>query len=268
MAVPSFQPARVDPLTVPPPPPPDVQQPSPPLVFWSGTVLESGGSRAVMTADVSGNPESAFCSISLTCGGEVYLQDEIASPCEVVEQPVSPDTYQYALKASHVGKPSGVSLRVDHGSAFVLTGESRLHVKLAPTSSPQRAARPRMDPASLPLSAPSVYEGVAVEAQGEPSVHVGDHCSVRFTPVADDPRKNCHVKVECRGNVLYDKSSRCSSDGTSVRDYFDDYGSLFDGDESFSWSEHIVTLEDITPTARKHVELYLHDGKTMEEDHH
>lgn len=252
----------------PAPQPPPAKPPNPPPVFWTGQVLESGAARAakgapcVMTADVSGSDRNATCSLSLTCGGEVIFSDRVAGNCEVIEQAVGPQTYQYRLKATQVGPESGLSFRIDHGTAFVLDGGARLHVKLAPTSNPQKwSDGRRLTSDEFAFAQPSELGGVAVKVQGDASVHSGDHCTVRFSPLADDPRKNCHVKVDCRGNVLYERDDVCTSDGEHVTSYGDGLESVFDGDASFVWSEQLVTIEDLTATARKHVEIYMLEPK-------
>lgn len=252
------------PLPVVPPPKPL----NPPPVFWTGQVLESGAARAakgapcVMTADVNGPDHDTTCSLSLTCGGEVIFSDRVANNCEVVEQSVGVNTYQYRLKATHVGAEQDLSFRIDHGSALVLDGATRLHVKLAPTSNPQKwAAGRRLSNDELPFADVSELAGVAVKVQGDSTVHSGDHCTVRFSPLVDDTRKNCRVKVECRGAVLYERDDVCSSDGTRVTNYVDPFESVFDGDGSFAWNEQLVTLEDMTTTTRKHVEIYMLEPK-------
>lgn len=275
-----MRPAGVVPLAPPPPPAPPPRPLTPPPVFWTGQVLESSdalmvstggavlkGAPCVMTADVSGSDDSATCSVSLTCGGALVIQDDLASTCEVVEKSIGDQSFQYRLKASSIGPSDGLSYRIEPGAAFVIDKGKRLRVKLAPTSNPQKwAGGRRLTHAALPFSQPSELSGLAVKVEGDSRVQSGDKCSLRFRPLDEDVADNCEVEVVCNGSTLYTKRATCRTDGTHVYDYRDAAESVIDGDASFVWDDHLLTLEDLTPVRREHVEIYLLEPKPVDSD--
>lgn len=254
------------PPPIPSPPPPPAPQPSPPLVLWTGHVLESTGVKlakgveCVMTAAIEQASGHTSCAVSLTCGGEVILDHDDAKNCEVVEQQIAGSVLQYRMKATTVAEENHRSFRIDHGSAVVIDDENTfVRVQLAPASNPRPHADRRLQSQALVFAETNEYAGTSVTASGNANVHTGDACTLRFKPRNDEVDKNCDVRVECRGNVIYERiGAECETTPSGREAVFrDDLESVFDGDASFLWEDHLLTLDDFTSTGRQRVQIYI-----------